>query len=146
VGLSESERGAAGGSEPTRREAGCACGQLHAVVRGEPIRVSVCHCLDCQRRTGSAFGFQARFARADVAIEGHSREHRRFSDEGEGRTFHFCPDCGGTLFYVLDSEPEVLAIPVGAFADPGFPPPRHSVWESRAHPWVTVPGDVEHRP
>jgi hypothetical protein len=127
----------------TTRDAACSCGQLRVTVEGEPLRVSVCHCLACQRRTGSAFGFQARFPRDDVRIEGDSREYVRISDEGEPRTFNFCPECGGTVYYVLGSAPDVVAVAVGAFADPGFPEPRFSVWESRKHAWVTPPSGAE---
>jgi hypothetical protein len=126
------------------RDAACSCGQLRVTVEGEPLRVSVCHCLACQRRTGSAFGFQARFPRDRVSIEGDSREYVRISDEGESRTFNFCPECGGTVYYVLPSAPDVVAVAVGAFADPGFPEPRFSVWESRKHAWVTLPSGAEH--
>ena len=107
------------------------------------MRVSVCHCLACQRRTGSAFSFQARFARDRVHFSGSSRAYVRASDEGESRTFNFCPECGATVFYVLGSAPDVVAIPVGAFADPAFAHPGFSVWEARKHPWVTVPADVQ---
>jgi hypothetical protein len=125
------------------RDAECSCGQLRVKVEGEPIRVSVCHCLACQRRTGSAFGFQARFPRDRVSIEGDSREYVRISDEGDPRTFSFCPECGGTVYYVLGSAPDVVAVPAGAFADPGFPEPGRSVWESRKHAWVTLPSGTE---
>ena len=103
----------------------------------------MCHCLACQRRTGSAFGVQARFGEAGVRIEGRASEYVRVSDEGEERTFSFCPACGATVFYRTASQPELVAVPVGAFADPSFPPPWVSVWESRRHPWVTLPPDVE---
>jgi hypothetical protein len=126
------------------REASCSCGQLTVVAEGEPRRVSVCHCLACQRRTGSAFGVQARYERARVRISGNSREFVRVSDEGERRTFSFCPECGATVHYVPSSAPDMVVIPVGAFADPAFPPPRFSVWESRRHPWLTLTGDLEH--
>lgn len=125
------------------REATCSCGQLKLVAEGDPVRVSVCHCLACQRRTGSVFGAQARFHRDRVRINGTHREFRRNSDEGEDRTFYFCPSCGATVCYVLSSAPEVVAVPVGAFADPSFPPPKFSVWESRMHPWVRLLADVE---
>jgi|SRR5882724_7218157 len=125
------------------REAACSCGRLRLVAEGEPVRISMCHCLACQRRTGSAFGFQARFPRDRVRITGASREYVRRSDEGEPRTYHFCPDCGATVYYVLDSVPDLVAVPVGAFADPAFPPPRVSIWESRRHAWVTLPQSVE---
>jgi hypothetical protein len=105
--------------------------------------VSVCHCLACQRRTGSAFGVQARFLLGQVHISGSSRDFIRHSDDGEARVFSFCPECGATVYYRLGSAPEVIAIPVGAFADPEFSAPRLSVWESRKHPWVTFPTAVE---
>jgi hypothetical protein len=126
------------------REAACACGGLRATVDGEPVRVSVCHCLACQRRTGSAFGAQARFARERVVVTGERREWTRISDEGESRTETFCPTCGGTVVYVLGPEPDMVAVPLGAFADPGFPAPSRSVWEERAHPWVQLTSVTEH--
>jgi hypothetical protein len=107
------------------------------VVEGEPIRVSVCHCLACQRRTGSAFSAQARFPLEAVTIAGESREFERISDEGEGRRFNFCPRCGATVYYQTD--PELIAIPLGAFAGLDFPPPTVSVWEERKHAWVNSP-------
>ena len=128
------------------REAACSCGQLKLVAEGEPSRISVCHCLACQRRTGSAFGFQARFPRERTEILGSSREYTRVSDAGERRTFSFCPQCGATVYYVTASAPETVAVPVGAFADPSFPSPNFSVWEHRKHAWVTMPSDVERHP
>jgi hypothetical protein len=112
------------------------------VAEGDPVRISMCHCLACQRRTGSAFSMQARFPVDRVRIDGRATEYVRISDEGEPRTFSFCPDCGATVYYQTD--PELIAVPIGAFADPGFPPPRISVYESRRHPWVAVPADAEH--
>ncbi len=101
----------------------------------------MCHCLACQRRTGSAFGMQARFPVDRVRMNGRATEYVRMSDAGEPRTFHFCPDCGSTVYYQTD--PELIAVPIGAFADPTFPPPRISVFESRRHWWVAVPGQAE---
>jgi hypothetical protein len=126
------------------RRAECSCGQLRLVVEGEPIRLSMCHCLACQRRTGSAFGIQARFPSDRVRIEGRSTEYARVSESGEARAFHFCPDCGTTVYWRLSSPPDVIAVAVGAFADPAFPPPRISVYESRRHPWLEVPATMEH--
>ena len=129
------------------REAACSCGQLRLLVEAEPLRVSVCHCLACQRRTGSAFGFQARFPRDCVEIIGSSHEYTRISDDEQRRTeFSFCPACGATVYWVSASEPDVVAVPVGAFADPSFPSPSFSVWETRKHAWVTMPPDVESHP
>jgi hypothetical protein len=126
------------------REAACSCGQLRVAIDGDPVRISVCHCLACQRRTGSAFGLQARFPRERVRIEGRSQEFVRTSDAGKRWQFNFCPRCGATVYYLDEDAPETIAIPVGAFADPEFPAPRVSVWEVRKHEWVTLPEGVEH--
>lgn len=129
----------------TTRTATCRCGQLRAVCEGEPIRVSVCHCLDCQRRTGGVFGAQARWPDERIAIGGEAREWVGLSGGGGRVTYTFCPACGSTIAYVIESWPGVVAVPLGAFADPGFPPPRFSVYEERKHPWTAVLGEgVEH--
>ena len=125
------------------REAACSCGQLRATVRGEPLRISVCHCHACQRRTGSVFGMQARFARDGATFSGRSTTWSRTGESGGTATFHFCPECGAIVWYTLEGNPDVVAIPVGAFADPSFPPPRVSVYESRRHAWVRMPDGIE---
>jgi hypothetical protein len=123
----------------TTRRAECSCGQLSAVCSGEPVRVSVCHCLACKRRTGSAFSFNARFAEENVSIEGRSKQFTRVGDEGSRITYSFCPDCGTTVRYRLDTHPGLIAVPVGGFADLTFPPPFVSVYhDSRRYPWVEI--------
>ena len=128
----------------TTRIACCSCGQLTATTTEDPIRVSICHCLACQRRTGSVFGAQARFRKDDVVIHGQSRQYVRIGDEGSEITFSFCPDCGATVHYEIDGMEENIAIPVGAFAEPGFPEPSFSVYEERMHAWVSLPANIEH--
>jgi hypothetical protein len=103
----------------------------------------MCHCLACQRRTGSVFGVQARFPEDCVRVEGRYSDYLRISDEGEECTFHFCPDCGATVFYTAPTMAGFVAVPVGAFADPGFPSPTVSVYETRQHAWVVLPETVE---
>ena len=127
------------------RVATCRCGQLKAECEGEPVRISVCHCLDCQRRSGSAFAAQARFPVEQVRFEGDSKEWVHIGDSGNATRFHFCPDCGGTVWYQGGGMPDLIAVAIGAFADPAFPAPRFSVWEGRKHAWVEITGDeVEH--
>jgi hypothetical protein len=128
----------------TTRHASCSCGQLSIATEGEPIRISMCHCLNCQRRTGSPFSVQARFPRDTVRIEGRSTTYTLTGDSGSRATFHFCPACGATVYYDMEAVPDAVAVPVGAFADPAFPAPRVSVYEARRHPWVGLPAEIEH--
>lgn len=127
------------------RTASCRCGQLRVDCRGEPVRVSVCHCLECQKRSGSAFAVQARWPDADVSVSGDYKTWERSADSGHRATYQFCSVCGSTVAYVIDGWPSVTAIPVGAFADPAFPEPRFSVYENRKHSWVDINGnEVDH--
>jgi hypothetical protein len=128
----------------TTRIASCSCGQLTATVEGDPVRVSVCHCLACQRRTGSVFGAQARFPRANVRFSGEGTEYVRIGDEGTRCIYTFCARCGATVHYRLAGHEDVVAVPIGAFADPAFPGPNFSVYEERMHSWVTMPDNIEH--
>ena len=129
------------------RRASCGCGQLSVTCEGEPFRISMCHCLACQQRTGSVFGVQARFGRGQIsAIEGVATAYTRPADSGNSVTFHFCATCGTTVYWQLSAFPEVTVVAVGAFADPGFPEPGHSVFEASRHGWaMTAAGlDMEH--
>lgn len=128
----------------TTRQAACSCGQLTLIAEDEPIRISMCHCYACQRRTGSVFGAQARFPRDSVTVEGHSNQYIRIADSGDSINFYFCPSCGSTVYYESDEDSSQIAVPVGAFADRDFPSPTVSVYEVRAHGWVSIPEDVEH--
>jgi hypothetical protein len=130
----------------TTHIASCRCGQLLATTSGEPVRVSVCHCLNCKKRSGSAFAVQARWLADQVSIEGRSKSFEKVADSGNRATFHFCPDCGSDVHYEINGKFDgLIAIPVGAFADLDFPHPRFSVWEERKHDWVEILGDdVEH--
>lgn len=134
----------------TERTAACRCGQLTAAVTGDPVRVSVCHCLNCKKRSGSAFAAQARWPSDRADITGRSHTFLITADSGSRATFHFCPDCGSDVYYTIagkvdHSLDDLVAIPLGAFDDPFFATPDYSVWETRKHDWVEISGEqVEH--
>ncbi len=129
----------------TTHHAACSCGALTVACEGEPLRVSVCHCHACQRRTGSAFGLQARYPRERVQTAGVSTAYERTGDSGSGNviTFHFCPTCGSTVYFEMTAMPGMIAIAGGAFADSRFHPPTVSMYEDRRHDWVGLPEGVE---
>jgi len=127
----------------SRRAASCDCGQLSLICEGEPVRVSVCHCLACRRRTGSAFGWQARFPREAVTITGESREYVRRGDSGSSARFGFCPVCASTVFWRAEGLEAFVTVAVGAFADPDFPPPGVSVYDGRRSGWIAMPRGCE---
>ncbi len=89
---------------------------------------------------------QARWPDERVRVTGAFREWAsRAGDSGMLATFRFCPECGATVAYASEGMPGFTAVAVGAFADPGFPPPVFSVYEGRKHDWVAVTGDAIER-
>jgi hypothetical protein len=120
------------------RIATCRCGQASARLAGDPIRVSVCHCLECKRRTGSAFSWNATWPEEALRLEGSVRRFTRNGDSGQPIDYDFCSDCGSTIVYRLAMRPGAVSIPAGAFADPGFPPPYVEVYRERRASWCAL--------
>ncbi|MFO1035966.1 MAG: GFA family protein [Geminicoccaceae bacterium] len=124
------------------RTASCSCGQLRIEVQGEPRSVGVCHCLACQQRTGSVFAALAGFA-GPFTVHGAATEYLRTGDQGARFRFRFCPVCGTNLFHTEEGvEQAGVAVAVGGFADPDFPPPRVAVYDCRRHHWVRLPDGI----
>jgi Glutathione-dependent formaldehyde-activating enzyme len=108
------------------REAACSCGQLRLTCLGDPVRVSMCHCLECQRRTGSPFGVQGWYPREQVLpAKGVAKQYEHQADSGRTVTFNFCPECGAPSQWACLLIP-ILKDPVSrsgrAGSNPGLPP------------------------
>ena len=127
----------------TTRRAACSCGQLQLTIEGEPSRVSMCHCLECQRRTGAVISNQARFRREQItSINGTATAWKRRGESGNTLTCYFCPTCGSTVYIENEAFPGIVAVAIGNFADANFPAPTVSVWEETRHSWVSLPPDT----
>lgn len=131
-------------AEAGHTNARCACGGLRLTLREPPQLTALCHCLACQRRTGSPFSANAFYAVDSVEVSGLSKEFVRTAESGRKVRMYFCPACGSTLYWRAEASPEMIGVAVGAFADPGFVPPALSVFEKSKHEWVRLDGTVEH--
>ena len=98
------------------RTARCCCGQLSVHAKGEPRLNILCHCTDCRRRSGSAFGWSAYFRESDVELRGRSAEYQPESSVSGGR--RFCPDCGSTMYWIDARVPRHIGTPAGALDPP----------------------------
>ena len=81
-----------------RYAAGCLCGAVRLVAHGAPLRVGICHCLDCRKHHGALFYAAAVFADGSVSISGETASYK-------GR--HFCPRCGSSVFARSGGEIEL---------------------------------------
>lgn len=120
-------------TDDTRRVARCHCGQLTVTTIGEPIRVAMCHCEDCQRRTGSSYNLGAVFDEPNIALHGDFTTYVRQGEMGLEITFHFCPGCGSNVYWTFGDAHVVAA---GCYADPTFPGPDVSLYGKRRHRWL----------
>jgi hypothetical protein len=127
-------------------KAECQCGQLTVELPSSTPAVVACHCIACQRRSGSPFGVLAYYPADQLAITGEVTQFARATEEGNLFETSFCPRCGSTVYARAGKHPTMIGVAVGAIADPGFQAPVRSVWEQSMHNWVSMPGDVQHFP
>jgi hypothetical protein len=127
-------------------EATCQCGQLKVRMPGPTLAVVACHCVACQRRTGSPFGVAAYYPDDQVLVEGVSKRHVRKTALGGDFENFFCPDCGSTVFFRGSKNVGLTGVAIGAISDDHTMAPIRSVWEQSMHRWVTIPTAVEHFP
>ncbi len=126
----------------TVRLAGCHCGALEVECSGEPRKISLCHCRQCQRRTGSAFSVAVFFARDQLVVRGAMESFVRPSASGFDVDFRFCPTCGTNLLWYPARMPALAGVAYGGFADPDLPIPDQAVWTEEGHDWIGLPGRV----
>jgi hypothetical protein len=122
------------------RIARCHCGGLQVECSGVPRKISMCHCADCQRRTGSAFSIAVFFAREAVRVA--SREYGTFerpSASGFSVAFGFCRSCGSNVFWEPRRLPDLVGVAAGAFAAAQLPRPDQSVWTRDKVAWLVLP-------
>lgn len=124
-----------------QRTALCACGQASITVDSDPTMHGVCHCTNCKRRTGSAFGISSYFARSSVVERSGQTTVYAFhhATQNHDQERHFCSKCGTTLFWYVSTLPELIGIAAGCFADGGFPEPTYSVTHAKKESWVGLP-------
>jgi len=124
------------------RTATCCCKACQITVKGDPVLNGVCHCDDCKRRTGSAFGWSAYFT-AEQVLDQHG-EIETYEPSGEpGQIRSFCRNCGSTMWWTTPSRPNETGIAGGTFIQPPLPVPHLSARHSHCAAWLALPADIE---
>lgn len=124
------------------RKSICSCGQLSAEVVGEAATVAICFCQECQRRTGSIFGYSGYWDDANVMIKGVSKSWSRISDAGRWLEFHFCETCGSTIWWRSEFQPKRIGLALGNMEQTGLAPAA-AVWTSRRVDWIDRIDELE---
>jgi hypothetical protein len=117
-------------------EGGCLCGAVRYRVAGNPVAVSICHCVNCQRNSGSAFSVNAIFPKDALTISGTPAVYEDKGDTGEIVRRLFCGTCGTPIeSQSVFSAPEHAVIKAGTFDDPSRFTPDSEVYCRSAMPW-----------
>jgi hypothetical protein len=123
-------------------EGGCACGAVRYRLTSEPMIVHCCHCLNCQRQTGSAFVINALIESDRVELlAGEPVPVDAPRDDGSAQRIFRCPTCQVAL-YSEYGRPEVKFVRTGTLDDPAAVAPDVHIYTRSKLPWVTLPESV----
>jgi hypothetical protein len=103
---------------------GCLCGAVRYTAEADPTSVTVCHCRDCQKFTGSAFAALVRVTKEALTIEGTLKTFSSIGGSGNPILRHFCPECGSSIAEEPGTRPGMIILNVGTFDDPSVAKPR----------------------
>jgi hypothetical protein len=120
---------------------GCACGAIRYRVTEKPLIVHACHCLDCQRHTGSAFvlnlWIERKFVEADYSL---LKTYRLTAGTGQPHDIYYCPNCGIRLWSHYHASPgDTLLLRAGTLDDPAAITPDVHIFTRNKLPWVQLP-------
>lgn len=115
---------------------GCLCGKIRYSADAEPRFVSLCHCRDCQKFTGSAFATVIAWPKTAVAVTGALKGFTKLGDSGKPIARFFCPDCGASIMDEAEALPGIVMIAAGTLDDPGWMKPTSEIYCANAQPWL----------
>lgn len=122
---------------------GCQCGQVRYEVVRPPQKLVVCHCTDCQRQSGSAFGMTLVVNEADFRLtQGELKTFASKSAAGRAKLGAFCPQCGTRIYHKPEWRPGTVSVKPGTLDDTRWLTPDMHIWTSSKQPWVTIPEGV----
>lgn len=119
---------------------GCFCGAVRYRLDGAPLLVHVCHCHDCQTRSGSVYALIVLVRTADLSVSGPLRTARRTTGRGAMVDDNACPTCDVRLLASAVAAPEYTSLRGGTFDDASWAVPIAQTWTESAIPWAILPG------
>lgn len=122
---------------------GCQCGAVRYEIRAAPLTVYACHCTECQRQSGGAFGLSMVAPReAVVIVSGTPNEWLRVHESGRLIDCVICGECGVRLFHKPHQNPKVAIMKPGTLDDTQWLDPVGHIWTRSAQPWFKIPADM----
>jgi hypothetical protein len=121
---------------------GCRCGSVALEILEKPTMMVQCHCLDCQKSTGTGHTSNAYFDEKAVTITGETIGHTVTADSGNEMARYFCPQCGSRLFGRNSGRPGLVSVQIGCLEDNDWFSPQAVLYSSRRHDWDITSDEV----
>jgi hypothetical protein len=125
---------------------GCACGAIRYETAADPIVMVNCHCRDCQRAVGTAYGAYAVFPRATVRMQGEPRYYKTVGDAGRAVERGFCANCGNPVAVKLERMPDAIGVLAASLDDPSRYKPAMEFFTDSAWSWDAMLADTQKLP
>lgn len=129
-------------TDPPFATGSCRCGAITLTISDKPKMMVQCHCLDCQKATGTGHTSNAYFAEKNVAIQGQAAGFTVATDSGAEMTRYFCPKCGGRMYGHNSERPGLVSIQVGCLEDHSWFSPQVVLFASRRHDWDITSDEI----
>src|SRR5262245_59634790 len=124
-------------------EGGCSCRAVRYRLTSAPMFVHCCHCLDCQRQTGSAFVLNALIETDRIAVlSGDPEPVSMPTDSGRPHDIYRCRTCRIAVWSDYGGRPPLRFLRVGTLDNPHALRPDVHIFARSKVPWVTLPKDV----
>lgn len=125
-------------------EGGCLCGALRYRILNKGLALTACHCTDCQRSSGGAFGMSLILLKDSVQLtHGTPRTFtKEFEDDGRLKHNKFCGECGVRIWTEFSKLPQILNVKPGTLDDAKWLNPVAHIWVRSKQPWVPIPDGV----
>lgn len=121
----------------------CFCGAVQYRINEEPLTVYACHCTDCQKRSGSAFGLSMWVNRAAIEVtQGEAVLQIASGHDDRLRHARLCLQCHTRLWSAPEDRPELAVVRPGTLDDTSWLEPVAHLWTRSAQPWVKIPEGV----
>jgi hypothetical protein len=125
-------------------EGACTCRQLRYRLTSEPLFVHCCHCLWCQRETGSAFALNAMIEADRVQLlEGDAVIVDTPTHSGKGQRISRCPICFVAVWSNYAGAGDAIRfVRVGTLDEPARLAPDIHIYTASKQPWLALPPDT----
>jgi hypothetical protein len=128
---------------PAPYTGGCFCGAVRYVIEREPLTFYICHCTDCQRRTGGAFGQSLVIERGAIRLVAGTTVHARIDmPDGRIKQGQICAACGARMWGEPAKAPQIAIVQAGTLDDRSWLRPVAHIWTRSAQPWLALPKDA----